>query len=164
MLLYQLILLVLAVCTSARNHRFYPTEVASLTIPEGSPPPGDYCGPVTKLIGEGYRTRVNIQVCIRISATNNLILKLTDGEYFNGHEWSGASPQYPLHWRAGGFVEKVGSYDGSGDALRSSTQNSLRSLPNLESGEYGVTIQYEQTGPYWPHDLGTSQEFNIVLP
>jgi hypothetical protein len=163
MLLYQLILLVLSVCTSARNHRFYPTQVESLTTPPGFPPHGDYCGTVVELFGEEYRTRVNIQICIRISATNSLILKLTHGEYLKGNRWFGASPQYPIHWRASGFVEKVGPYDASGDALSPSSEIHLRSLPSLESGEYSVTIQYEQTGPYWQDDLGTSQGFPVLI-
>jgi hypothetical protein len=103
MLPYQSIILILATCAIA------------IAI---NPPYGEHCGPVFPGYGIDPKTSnrvtsIKVQECIKIARLedqNQLLLKLTDAQYFLSGKWNNASLEYPLFWQVEGVIDGIKEY------------------------------------------------------
>ncbi|KAN0119201.1 hypothetical protein V8E51_001409 [Hyaloscypha variabilis] len=158
MLPYQSIVLILATCTSA---------IAT------TPQQKEYCGPVFPGYGtypgtSNRVTSIKVQECIKIAqpeGRNELLIKLTDAQYFLSDKWNNASREDPLWWQVEGVIDGRTEYARDANTTTESIVERIRYLPKIESGDYNISMEYKQTGPYFNNvDIELTQDFTIPIP
>ena len=158
MLPYQSIVLILATCTSA---------IAT------TPQQKEYCGPVFPGYGKDpvtskHVTSIKVQECIKIAqpeGRNELLIKLTDAQYFLSDKWNNASQKDPLWWQVEGVIDGRTEYARDANTPTESSVERIRYLPKIESGDYNISMEYKQTGPYFNNvDIELTQDFTIPIP
>lgn len=137
-----------------------------LDLTESAPAaPGDYCTEAKSISGSHELTRAEVQVCLRVAAKNQLVLKVSNAQFFQDGSWSAASAENPFKWGFQSNLNGVGSYSGKGDAVVASGSVVIGEVKKtLNAGWHTVKFKYTQVGPHWGDEFGINYDgLNIIV-